>query len=185
MLAALCRLLRAQPHELPALGWAFAYFFLLLCSYYLLRPVRDTLGVQLGRQALQGLFAATFVAMLALVPVFGWLAARLRRTRLLPVVYGFFALNLVAFAFYMHAAVFFVWLSIFNLFVVSVFWSFMSDVFDSGQAARLYGTVAAGGSCGAIAGPLIAATLAGSVPVQVLLLISAMLLLATLGCIAM
>src|SRR3954469_25052306 len=180
MLAALCRLLRAQPHELPALGWAFAYFFLLLCSYYLLRPVRDTLGVQLGRQALQGLFAATFVAMLALVPVFGWLAARLRRTRLLPAVYGFFALNLVAFAFYMHAAVFFVWLSIFNLFVVSVFWSFMSDIFDSGQAARLYGTVAAGGSCGAIAGPLIAALVPQS---RVLLILSALLLAATIVCI--
>src|SRR3954468_11011081 len=185
MLAALCRLLRAQPHELPALGWAFAYFFLLLCSYYLLRPVRDTLGVQLGRQALQGLFAATFVAMLALVPVFGWLAARLRRTRLLPVVYGFFALNLVAFAFYMHAAVFFVWLSIFNLFVVSVFWSFMSDVFDSGQAARLYGTIAAGGSCGAITGPLIASLLSVELGHTGLLLLSAVLLALTIGCIAM
>src|SRR5262245_61031137 len=76
MRALLCRLLRAEPHELPALAWSFAYFFLLLAAYYLLRPVRDTLAVEAGKETLQWLFTATFVAMLALVPVFGWLAAR-------------------------------------------------------------------------------------------------------------
>src|SRR5687767_3918865 len=156
MSALLYRVLRAQPGEAPALLWSFAYFFLVLCSYYLLRPVRDTVGVALGRDELQRLFTVTFVVMLALVPVFGWLSARLPRAKLLPVVYGFFALNLLAFAFVLPPAAFFVWLSVFNLFVVSVFWSFMSDVFDSTQAARLYGAISAGGSCGAIAGPLVA-----------------------------
>src|SRR5688572_8922127 len=157
MMPLLYRVLRAEPHELPAVGWAFAYFFLLLCSYYILRPVRDALAVEAGTQALQWLFTATFVVMLALVPLFGWLCARLPRTRLLPVVYGFFVLNLLGFSISLPTAVFFVWLSVFNLFVVSVFWSFMSDIFDTAQAARLYGAIAAGGSCGAIAGPLLTA----------------------------
>src|SRR5687768_11095753 len=153
----LSRVLRAEPHELPALAWSFAYFFLLLASYYLLRPVRDALAVEAGKEALRWLFTATFIAMLLLVPVFGWLCARLPRAKLLPVVYGFFALNLVAFFFILNALVFFVWLSVFNLFVVSVFWSFMSDIFDTAQARRLYGAIAAGGSTGAIAGPAVAA----------------------------
>src|SRR2546425_5669409 len=93
MRAALCRVLRAEPHELSALAWAFAYFFLLLCSYYLLRPVRDALAVEAGTEKLQWLFTGTFAAMLALVPAFGWLCARLPRARLLPVVYAFFALS--------------------------------------------------------------------------------------------
>src|SRR6185295_1440767 len=155
----LTRALRAEPHELPALAWAFAYFFLLLSSYYVLRPVRDALAVELGAQALKQLFTVTLAAMLALVPVFGWLASRLPRARLLPAVYAFFVVNLL---------------------VVSVFWSFMSDIFDTRQAARLYGTIAAGGSCGAIAGPLIAALVPQS---RALLIVSALLLAATVVCI--
>ena len=176
----LTRALRAEPHELPALAWAFVYFFLLLSSYYVLRPVRDALAVELGAQALQRLFTATLVAMLVLVPVFGWLASRLPRARLLPAVYAFFAVNLLAFTLELDARLFFVWLSVFNLFVVSVFWSFMSDIFDTRQAARLYGTIAAGGSCGAIAGPLIAALVPQS---KVLLVVSALLLAGTVLCI--
>ncbi len=183
MAAALNRLLAYEPHEAPAVAWSFAYFFLLLCSYYLLRPVRDALAVEAGTQALQWLFTATFIAMLALVPLFGWLCQRLPRARLLPAVYAFFALNLLAFVFALDARVFFVWLSVFNLFVVSVFWSYMSDLFDSGQAARLYGTIAAGGSCGAIAGPLLAASLVGAIGTTGLLLLSALLLAATVVCI--
>jgi len=176
----LTRALRAEPHELPALAWAFAHFFLLLSSYYVLRPVRDALAVELGAQALQRLFTATLVAMLVLVPVFGWLASRLPRARLLPAVYAFFAVNLLVFTLELDARVFFVWLSVFNLFVVSVFWSFMSDIFDTRQAARLYGTIAAGGSSGAIAGPLIATLVPQS---GVLLAVSALLLTATVPCI--
>jgi AAA family ATP:ADP antiporter len=177
------RLLRSERHELPALAWAFAYFFLLLASYYLLRPVRDALAVEAGTQALPWLFSATFVAMLALVPVFGWLCARLPRARLLPVVYAFFALDLAVFVFWLDARVFFVWLSVFNLFVVSAFWSFMSDVFDTGQAARLYGSISAGGSLGAIAGPLLASSLVPALGTRGLLVVSALLLCMTIVCI--
>src|SRR5512145_2857924 len=110
----LYRALRAEPGELAAVAWAFAYFFLLLCSYYLLRPVRDALAVDAGARALQWLFTATFAAMLALVPVFGWLSARLPRARLLPSVYAFFVLNLLLFTLSLPPMVFFVWLSVFN-----------------------------------------------------------------------
>jgi len=187
----LCRALGAQPHELPALGWAFAYFFLLLSSYYILRPLRDEMAVQAGASQLQWLFTATFVTMLALVPVFGWLCARFPRARLLPAVYLFFALNLVAFWGAVRlglsarglAPVFFVWLSVFNLFVVSVFWSFMADLFDDAQAARLYGAIAAGGSCGAIAGPALTALAVKDLGATNLLVVSAVLLVAAVGCI--
>ena len=183
MRAFLCRVLRAQPHELAALAWAFAYFFLLLCSYYVLRPVRDSLAVEIGAQGLRWLFTATFATMLALVPLFGWLCARLSRARLLPVVYAFFSLNLLLFTVHLEARVFFVWLSVFNLFVVSVFWSFMADLFDTGQASRLYGVIAAGGSAGAIAGPLAASTLVSWVSTKGLLVVSAALVAATVACI--
>jgi AAA family ATP:ADP antiporter len=183
MSALLYRVLRMQPGEAPALAWSFAYFFLVLCSYYLLRPVRDTVGVALGRDELQRLFVLTFIVMLALVPVFGWLSAKLPRARLLPIVYAFFALNLAGFSLQLPPAVFFVWLSVFNLFVVSVFWSFMSDLFAPAQAARLYGTIAAGGSCGAIAGPLVAAE--SPLGANGLLMLAAVLLLGAVICIAM
>lgn len=185
MRAFLCRLLKAEPHELPAVAWAFAYFFLLLCSYYILRPVRDSLAVDLGPKTLRQLFTATFAAMLALVPLFGWMCARLSRARLLPLVYAFFSLNLLVFTLALDGRVFFVWLSVFNLFVVSVFWSFMSDLFDTGQAARLYGAIAAGGSAGAIAGPLAASLLVSPLGIRGLLVLSALVLSATVLCIVM
>ena len=191
MRSILCRALGAEPHELPALGWAFAYFFLLLSSYYILRPLRDEMAVQAGTGQLQWLFTATFVAMLALVPVFGWLCARLPRAKMLPAVYLFFALNLAIFWAAARggmptrdlAGVFFVWLSVFNLFVVSVFWSFMADLFDDAQAARLYGAIAAGGSCGAIAGPALTALTVKDLGATNLLIVSAVLLVAAVGCI--
>jgi len=176
------RLLRAEPHELPALGWAFGYFFLLLAAYYVLRPVRDAMAVQAGAGQLQWLFTATFAAMLALVPAYGWLCARLPRAKFLPAVYGFFILNLLGFYFFPEPGVFFVWLSVFNLFAVSVFWSLMADLFDAAQAARLFGAISAGGSCGAIAGPALTAGAATTLGASKLLLFSALLLFLALIC---
>jgi AAA family ATP:ADP antiporter len=192
MLRFLCRVLRAERHELAALGWAFAYFFTLLAGYYVLRPLRDEMGVQAGLEALPWLFSATFAAMLLLVPLYGWLCARLPRARLLPSVYAFFALNLVVFWFLLQSGVpapalataFFVWVSVFNLFVVSVFWSFMADLFDARQAARLYGAIAAGGSCGAIAGPTISALAAAPLGTANLMLVAAAFLGAAIVCVA-
>jgi ATP:ADP antiporter, AAA family len=175
----------AEPDEAVPVGWAFLYFFCLLCGYYILRPVRDEMAIQGGVQHLPWMMTATFVTLLLVTPVFGWLSARVPRHRLLLTVYAFFALNLVLFfvAMMSHlspqwaARTFFVWLSVFNLFVVSVFWSFMADLFTPAQGARLFGVIAAGGSIGAMAGPLLTTGLTYLIPIPALLLIS-------VGCLA-
>jgi len=184
-------LLGARPGEERAVALAFSYFFLLLCSYYLLRPVRDAMAATAGLGRLPLLFTATFLVMVAITPVFGALVARVSKRRLLPVVYGFFAANLLAFfvafrldpASAVTAATFFVWLSVFNMFVVSVFWSFMADVFRGEEAKRLYGPIAAGGSAGAIVGPLLTHWVAEGIGTAGLVFISMSLLLATVPCI--
>jgi AAA family ATP:ADP antiporter len=181
----LLRALRAQPHELPAIAWSFAYFFLVLCGYYVLRPLRDTFGVALGKEEVQRLFTLTFFVMLALTPLFGWLCRRLSRARLLPAVYAFFALNLLVFSMKLEPRAFYVWVSVFNLFVVSVFWSFMSDLFSTEQSSRIYGAIAAGGSCGALAGPLLTRAMVSMVGNDGLLVMAAVLLLLAVPCIVM
>ena len=118
---------RLRAGELKRVGLAFASFFLLLCSYYILRPVRDEMGVQSGVDRLQWLFTGTFLFTLLTVPIFGWAVKRVPRVYLLPVVYGFLIANLLAFyatfaagVTVVTAAAFFIWLSVFNLFVVSL-----------------------------------------------------------------
>jgi AAA family ATP:ADP antiporter len=167
-----------------ALLWSFAYFFFLLVAYYVLRPVRDEMGIAGGVRNLPWLFTATFVVMLAVVPVFGAMVARIPRRRFIPLVYHFFVANILIFwllltfkiAMTDTAKVFFVWISVFNLFAVSVFWSFMSDLFASEQGKRLFGFIAAGGSAGALLGPTIAVWLAEPIGRANLLLIAALLL---------
>jgi AAA family ATP:ADP antiporter len=184
-------LLGARPGEERAVLLAFLYFFLLLCSYYLLRPVRDAMAANAGLGRLPELFTYTFVAMLAITPLFGALVSRVRKRLLLPVVYAFFASNMFLFFLAFHrdpgsaraAAAFFVWLSVFNMFVVSVFWSFMADVFRGEEARRLFGPIAAGGSAGAIVGPVLTQKLAFDIGTAGLILISTVLLLATIPCI--
>ncbi|MGB8856128.1 MAG: MFS transporter [Burkholderiales bacterium] len=180
-----------QPGEFPALAWSFTYFFCLLCAYYVLRPVREEMGIQGGVNNLKYLFSATFVSMLAVVPLFGWASARWPRARLLPIVYAFFISHIIGFYFLftlqvnppLTAQVFFVWLSVFNVFVVSVFWSFMSDIFRNDQARRLYGVIAAGGSLGAISGPTLTAVLVAHIGVANLLLLACLFLALALVCI--
>ena len=148
------------------------------------------MGIQGGVDKLQWLFSATFVGMLVAVPFFGFLSARFPRQRLIPLVYYFFAANLLLFFVLMQngvdkvilARTFFVWVSVFNLFVISLFWSFMADIFSNAQARRLFGVIAAGGSSGAIAGPLLTALLVGHIGTHHLLLLSiGLLLLSTLA----
>jgi len=164
--------------------WSFAYFFCLLSAYYILRPLRDEMGVAGGVRNLQWLFTATFLVMLAAVPVYGALVARIARRRFIPLVYHFFVLNLAIFWVLLAldverqtvARVFFVWISVFVLFAVSVFWSFMADVWHSEQGKRLYGFIAAGGSVGALAGPAITIGLAKAIGAVNLLIVAAALL---------
>ena len=185
------RVVRVEVAEVVAALWSFGYFFCLLCGYYILRPVRDEMGIQAGVDQLQWLFTGTFLTMLAVVPLFGWLSSRFPRRQFMPAAYIFFAVNLLIFFALFSAEVslqntaraFFIWLSVFNLFVVSVFWSFMADLFTNNQARRLYGFIAAGGSTGAIAGPIITVKATPLIGPALLLPISACFLLAAVLCI--
>ena len=186
----LSRWLLVRRSELPALIGGFGYFFFLLFSYYTLRPLRDEMGIRSGVGQMQWLFSATFIAMLLAVPLFALLASRYQRSRLIALSYGFFIACILAFWLWLEsgrgtlwaARAFFVWLSVFNLFVVSVFWSLMSDIFDHRQAARLFGVIAAGGSLGAILGPAMTALLAQQIAPHHLLLPAAAILALTLPC---
>jgi AAA family ATP:ADP antiporter len=185
------RLVDVEAGEVRAMFWAFSYFFVLLCSYYILRPLRDEMGIAGGVENLQWLFTGTFIAMLALVPLFGWITSRYPLTAFLPMVYGFFIINLLLFYVLFNselsitwiARAFFIWVSVFNLFVVSVFWSFMSDIFSNRQARRLFGFIAAGGTVGALVGPMLTTVLVKPLGTENLLLCSSVLLGWALLCI--
>ncbi|HRD73424.1 MAG TPA: MFS transporter [Aquimonas sp.] len=172
--------------ESPAFLWSFLYFFLLLTAYYVLRPVRDALG---STQNLQWLFSGTFVVMLLLQPIYGALVSRFPRRVFLPVVYAVFIACLGFFYWAFHydfgwrSAAFFIWVAVFNLFAVSVFWSYMADVFRNEDARRLYGYIGVGGTLGGFLGPIITRSLVNQVGVANLLLVSASLLTLCLLCI--
>ncbi|CUJ12220.1 MULTISPECIES: NTP/NDP exchange transporter [Achromobacter] len=182
------RALGIHEDEIAPAACGFAFFFFLFCGYFMLRPIRETMGIQAGVNQLQWLFTATFVATLAVVPLFGWLSARVPRATLLTWVYSLFALTMAGFAALLYlrpdsvwaARAFYVWLSVFNLFVVSIAWSLMADVFRMESAKRLFALIAAGASAGGLCGPLLGALLAGALGPAGLLLLSALLLTATL-----
>src|SRR6185437_6628292 len=143
------RAVPATPQERAAALWSFAYFFTLLAGYYVLRPLRDQMGIAGGTRNLPWLFTATFLTLLAAQPPYGALVARLPRIKFIPIVYHFFVANLVLFWWLLTfgvekvvvARVFFVWVSAFNLFAIAVFWSFMADLFTAEQGKRLLGPV--------------------------------------------
>lgn len=178
----------ASQTERRAVVWSFLYFFCLLASYFILRPLRDEMGVAAGRNMLQYLFTATFVVMLAAAPIYAAAWSRLPREKFIPYVYHFFVLNLALFWFALYAGpawgferarvaqVFFVWVSVFNLFAVSVFWSFMADIFRTDQGKRLFGFIAAGGTAGSWVGSSITVTLSQTIGVLNLLIVAAILL---------
>ncbi len=164
---------------------ALAFFFV-MTSYYIIRPVRDQLSGAVGSTELPLFYGAVFVVMLLITPVFGLLVARLRRRQLLAWSYSFFILCLLAFvpAFMAQerigarelGVVFFVWVSVFNLFVVSLFWSVMADIFSSGQARRMFSLIALAGMGGAVFGPLVTKLLVQVIGVAPLLVVSALAL---------
>jgi ATP:ADP antiporter, AAA family len=174
----------ATPQERAAALWSFGYFFALLAGYYVLRPLRDQMGIAGGVKNLPWLFTATFVTLIVVQPLYGALVAKLPRARFIPVVYHFFVANVALFWLLLTldiapvtvARVFFVWVGVFNLFAVAVFWSFMADLFTAEQGKRLFGFIGAGGTAGALLGPVITIWL--SVPLgPVNLLIAAAVLL--------
>jgi ATP:ADP antiporter, AAA family len=148
--------------EAPALAWAWLYIFSLLSSYYILRPIRDQMGVAGGVNNLQWLFTGTLIGMLLLNLPFSYLVKTFPREKFIAISYRFFIVNILLFAVALCVAtpeqtiwigrVFFIWTSVFNLFVVSIFWQMIVDVFTAEQGKRLFGFIAAGATLGAIAG---------------------------------
>jgi AAA family ATP:ADP antiporter len=180
------RLVPIEPRERAAVSWSWAFFFSVLTAYYVIRPIRDDMGVASGVENLPWLFTGTLVSMAAVNPIFGFLAARMARARVVSLGYRFFAANLVAFFLLFRfvtgehgiwaGRVFFVWTAVFNMFAVSMFWSVMTDVFSAAQGKRLFGFIGAGGTLGSIAGSSLTSGLVGIVGAANLLLVSAALL---------
>ncbi len=182
------RFVAVERHEIGALLASFVMFFSLLAAYYIVRPLRDEMGVIYGRGELHHLFTIVFFVMLAAVPAFGFVASKLPRHLVLPAIYGFFVTCMLSFwlTFKSYgtpphiAGTFFVWGSVFNLFVISLFWSLMSELWSNSEAKRLYGFIAAGGTAGAVAGPLITKQLIATLAPVDLLPVSAALLIVAL-----
>lgn len=187
------RAIDVRPAELRALGWSWLYIISLFVSYYILRPIRDEMGVAGGVENLPWLFTGTLVGMIVVNPPFAALVAKLPRVKFIGLSYRFFAVNLLCFVVLLRMAsgeeiiwigrLFFIWTSIFNLFVVSVFWALMVDVFDTEQGKRLFGFIAAGATIGGILGSSVTASFAKQVPAAYLLLASAALLEVAVFCV--
>lgn len=159
-------------------------FFLLFTGYFMLRPVRETMGVAGGVENLQWLFTGTFIATLIAMPLFGWLASKASRRRILPWAYGFFVLNLLSFAAALvlrpddiwTARAFYIWLSVFNLLAISLAWSVLADIFVTAEAKRLFALIAGGASLGGLTGPILGTLLVAPLGHSGLLVLSALLL---------
>ena len=172
-----------EAQELRAVVLSILFFLFLFGSYSIIKPVRDAMGTVYGVDHLQELFTGTFLASLLFAPLYSWFAARIRLSTFLPWVYGFIALSILGFYALFTAfgdahdrgvaAAFYIWVSTFNILIISVFWSFMADLFSRTQAKRLFGFVAAGGSIGGVVGPLLATSLVKSVGNNGLMLIAA------------
>jgi AAA family ATP:ADP antiporter len=155
------RVALVEKHEMTAVIAAFLLFFCVLGGYFCVRPVRETVGTILGRDRVAHLYLWTWIGSILIIPIFGWLVAKLRRSVVLPLVYGFVAVSLAVIGLVLRAnegsiavgQFFYVFISILSLFLTSVFWAFLLELFDSGQAKRLFGVIAAGGTAGALAGP--------------------------------
>ena len=177
----LLRAVKVEPPEVKAVLLAFFCNFVLLASYYILRPLRDTMATVFGADELQNLFTGTFVITLICAPIYSAVAARVRLERFIPGLFWFWLFNILVFYALFQtapqdrwvAAAFYWWFSVVNLFLISVFWTFMADTFSERQAPRLFAFIAAGGSTGAIAGPIITTAFVELVGVGGLLLIAA------------
>ncbi|MFO0839515.1 MAG: MFS transporter [Phycisphaerae bacterium] len=176
----------AQPGELRPALWAAAYFFFVLASWYVLRPLRDAMGLVGGTRNLPYLFVGTLVITVLLNPLFSQLVSRYSRRVFIPATYRFFSLNLLIFFVLIRALppdrqvwlarVFFVWASAYTLFAVAVFWGLMADLFEGGRAKRLFPFIGVGGTLGAIAGSSMTTGLAERIGMAQLILVAIVLL---------
>lgn len=180
-----------KPKELKALLISCLYFFLVLCAYYIIRPIRSEMVIANGVDNIQWLMLMTLGVLIAITPIFGWVTTRFRTRQFLSYCSLFFASHLIIFFFLfnvedrspMTTRAFFIWVNAFNMFIVSLFWSFMNDIYSRKQSKRLFAFIAAGGTAGAITGPIITASLVNVVGLASILLLSATILGASVICI--
>ncbi|MEM7084547.1 MAG: MFS transporter [Bacteroidota bacterium] len=181
----ICGILKSEEFSV---GWSFLFFCTLMMSYAIMRPLRDEMGIRNGVDNLQWLFTGSFIVMIGIVPVFGYLISRVDIGTFKSYLYGFLVIGTLSFYFLFREklfvgilpGIFFIWLSVFSLFTISLFWSFMVDIFSSAQSRRLFGIISAGGSLGALLGSLVVTTFSGFIEIETLLLVSAVLLLVSL-----
>ena len=190
VLASLRLLVDVRAAELSSLLLSFVYFFFAMSAWFVLRPIRDEIAVAAGVRQLPYLFLGTLGATLLFNPLFGALVVRFRVRTFIALTYHFFVANLFVFYLLMRMSGssegstfelwmgrgFYVWTSVFNFFVISIFWSFMADAFTSDQAKRLFGFIGVGGTLGSIVGSAFTAAMASSIGTRNLLLVSALLL---------
>lgn len=173
-----------EKNEIRATSASFLFVFTLMVAYYLLRPVRDAMASDWTDAELSTLWTINFFVSTGIVALYGVAVSRIPFRALVPAVYGFFAASFVAFYFLESVLgratvdkVFYLWVSVFALFHVSVFWSFMADIFNKDQAGRLFAIIAAGASLGAIVGPLLSSILAQTMAVESMILVAAGILI--------
>ena len=178
-------LTRMRPNEIRATLLSFAFVFLLMTAYFILRPVRDAMSSDWSDTELSWLWTSTFFFSFLAVSLYGEIISRIKFNYVVPGVYVFFSITFFAFNFLSLILIdqdfinkiFYVWLSVFSLFHVSVFWSFISNIFSKEQAPRLFGFIASGASIGAILGPSIPILFANQVGTMNLLIIAGIILL--------
>ena len=176
------RVVSVEADEVRPMLLSALYFFLIMAGYFIIRPLRDEMGIAGGVRNLPWLFTGTLVGMLLAHPIYTAMVSRLPRRRFIPLSYNLFALCMLVFLVLLSTLpeakiiwvgrAFYIWTSVFNLFVVSIFWSIMADIFKPGQGARLFGFIAVGGTAGAIVGSAVTATLAQQIAPRFLLLAS-------------
>ena len=179
------KIMEIEAHEVKATIASFLFVFILMAAYYIMRPVRDAMASDWSDAEVSLLWTINFFASFGIVAIYGYAISKIKFQRVVPAMYGFFAASFLVFYIAIQISsdrvfidkAFYVWLSVFSLFHVSVFWSFMSDTFSKEQAKRLFATIAAGSSAGALIGPLIPTIFADNVGIDTLMLIAAILLL--------
>lgn len=187
--------LKVQLKEWYGVTLSFIYYFCILSAYYVMRPIRDQLAAEVGSSELPSYFALTLIATLLLTPLFAWSVSHWPRRIVMPLIYIFFIIcQLIFIPLYSKplllspqalGMIFYVWVSVFNLFVVSVFWSFMTDIWSDLQARRLFPIIALGGTAGAVVGPLITRSLVEIISPSSLMFVSVALLAVAIVCITL
>jgi AAA family ATP:ADP antiporter len=186
----LTRVAPIEPEETRAVLAAFGLFFFMWAGYFAVRPLRDTIGTIIGRDATANLWMVTWAASLLIIPLYGVIVAHVRRSVFLPMMYGFVALVLFLIGLMLRGDTinplagkfFYVFISVLNLFVLSIFWSFLLELFDRAQSKRLFGFIAAGGSAGALIGPLVSDFSVSTIGNSGLLFFGAALFVASIVC---